>query len=199
MSDAQWYEVRLLKSAELYEFYESIQADETIETFHHFWNEPWWPGAYVVRVRAHNADHLKRAVGADHIVPWDVSDDEAFFRDLWPHVMRFFEHSSAIAASNDPDLKRDAMLEKLIHCLLNAHGMDVPDERRWARSFLWGRMTIKLRWRLYGRRRWERARREAQPKAAVLIPTGKELVEAADCGMRVEDYIKAKALREESV
>jgi hypothetical protein len=146
-----WHEVRLAAGSDPTAFYRAIPTG-SIDLFHHFWDEPWWPGAYVVRVLGGDPDVLATYPGADHVVPWDVEPDERLFGDLWPYVAQFFWASSAISNSTDPKLTI-----KLVHCILNARGMSERDEARFAAGLLWNRLTIKLRWRLYLRRRWEQA------------------------------------------
>lgn len=146
-----WYEARLKPAADPQALYQALR--EWPVRSHHFWDEPWWPGAYVVRVNVRRdrglVDLLESRSDVDHVVPWDVTPDAEFYGETWPHVRDLFETASMLA---DVD---DATATRLLHCFLNARGMSERDEAKWALRFAWGRLTIKLRWKLYLRRRWE--------------------------------------------
>jgi hypothetical protein len=147
-----WYEFRLKRGVSPFDFYASIRGVDH-GLVHHFWDEPWWPKAYVVRVQTEDISPFEGNPCADHFEPWDASPDENAFGWCWPYVANVFNESSMLA---DQD---EAMTSKLVHCMLNARGMSEWDEARFAARFLWQRLTIKLRWRLYLRRRWERQQR----------------------------------------
>jgi hypothetical protein len=151
-----WYEVRFRSDGNLDAFYAAIPRG-SIESFHHFWDEPWWPGAYVIRIKTDDPAPLSTYPGVDHVVPWDVSEDERLYGEQWPYVEIFFWASSAISTSRDL-----GSTSKIVHCVLNARGMSERDEAKFAVRFLWDRLTVKLRWRLYLRRRWERQRCHAE-------------------------------------
>ena len=147
-----WYEVRLRKGVNPTSYVEFLPGDKVL-MFHHFWDEPWWRDAYVVRIALDDDTDvcLDDYPGSDHIVPWDSTEDEALYGPLWPYVCEFFRASSVTAGSD--------LSLKLVHCLLNAHGMSERDEAKFAGRLLWNRLTIKLRWKLHLKRRWERARK----------------------------------------
>ena len=147
-----WYELRLRPDADPAEIY-SVVPDGVI--YHHFWDEPWWPHAYVVRVCTDDTSWFADLAAVDHFEPWDASQDAELFGPAWPNVSAFFMVASSIS-NQDP-----RMVHKLVHCMLNARGMSELDEAKFAASFLWGRLTIKLKWRLYLRRRWLRKRQKA--------------------------------------
>lgn len=90
--------------------------------------------------------------GVAECVLWDATEDEQAFGPAWHSAACFF-HVSSMLANQD-----ERMALKLVHCFLNARGMSERDEARFAARLLWNRLTIRLRWRLYLRRRWEKAR-----------------------------------------
>jgi hypothetical protein len=140
-----WHEVRLRPDADLREFYKAIPVG-SLSLYHHFWDEPWWPNAYVVRVASEDADAYRSYPGVDHVVPWDASEDEAAYTaQWWPYVAEFFCLSSIIAAGG----RSESLDMKLVHCFLNARGLSEWDEAKFAARLFWNRITIKprLRWR----------------------------------------------------
>lgn len=149
-----WYEVRLKPGADPQALYADMS--QWPARFHHFWDEPWWPGAYVVRVnvRRNLPALLEGRDDVDHVVEWDATPDAEFYGAHWAHVRDLFETASLLASVDEQTATR------LLHCFLNARGMSEREEARWALRFVWGRITIKLRWRLYLRRRWEREQGE---------------------------------------
>jgi hypothetical protein len=155
-----WYEVRLFPDIPVRDFYEALPSDLAVSA-HHFWDEPWWPRAFVIRVRTSNPERLKKIYGVDHVVPWDAEPDRRLFGEYWPSARAFFQSSSVLSLSGNPDMDL-----KLVHCFLNARGMSERDEARFAARMLWERLTIKLRWRLYLKRRWEREARRSGESCA---------------------------------
>lgn len=132
--------------SELYDWLvaEGLMADRTSVHFHHFWDEPWWPGAYVVRLSA--AGDIAPCEAVDHVVAWDSKPDADLYGDRWPYVQQLFQGASNLAPLEGWNLY------KLIHCVLNAQGMSVRQEAAMMTRFVWGRMTIGIRWRIEQRR-----------------------------------------------
>lgn len=147
-----WFELRLGYGVDPHDVH--VQLGD-LGRPHHFWDEPWWPDRYVMRVESFwwTADGLRGIRGVEHVDAWDHAPDETHYGDDWPAVRDLFHTASMLARVDERTATR------LVHCLLNARGMSERDEARWALSFAWGRLTIKLRWRLYLRRRWEREAR----------------------------------------
>lgn len=142
-----WIEARLKPGRHPSELYEYLDGD--CLSFHHFWDEPWWEGAYVVRVWNPGPDPaLCDAV--DHVVDWNEEPDEELYGEQWPDVSAFFMAGSALAPL--PPFEQ----RKLIHCLLNAQGMSWADEWRFHLRYVWRIPLLSIRWKLYLRRRWER-------------------------------------------
>lgn len=140
-----WREVRLEQGAEPSPFYSALPyRTGEIELFHHFWDEPWWPGAYVIRVLSERHVELEGLPGVDHVAAWDEGPDEELFGETWPYVRKLFWLSSAISNTKD-----DRFTLKLVHCILNARGMSEWDEAKFAVRLFWNRLTIKPRlwWR----------------------------------------------------
>jgi len=75
----------------------------------------------------------------DHWVDWDAGPDERLFNDNWPIVADFFEASSRLAVAGIDTWT----LHKVTHCHLNANGLDVEDEIKWAKRFIKGRKWVK--------------------------------------------------------
>jgi hypothetical protein len=144
---ADWVECWLRPGTEPKDIYDWLgRAEGAPDHVHHFWNEPWWPGGWVVRVRGSNAD-LNRHPGVVEVIQWDDEPDERLYGEQWwDWVQGFFEASSVIAAR-----KEDRLNTKLIHCYLNARGLSVWQEAKWALGFFWNRVTInwRLRWRYW--------------------------------------------------
>lgn len=141
-----WYEASLAHGAKPGPVYSAVGC--LAERVHHFWDEPWHPGRYVVRVQA--ADPSVRwtlfdAPGVGAVREWDATPDEELYGEEWGDVSRFFDAGSRLAESN----LTDWYARKLVHCLLNQRGMSEWQEGLWALRFAWGRFTVKFRvwWR----------------------------------------------------
>jgi len=132
-----WFEVRMQQDAKPDPFYAAMGE---VNRFHHFFNEPWWPGRYIIRLDTddHTIDSLERLPGAEEVMEWDPSDDEELFGVGWDWVCEFLQASSCLAAMNE---RRD-MTGKLLHCFLNARGMNIHDEIAFARLFLSERLKM---------------------------------------------------------
>lgn len=137
-----WVEARLHPGRKPSEVYQWL--DGPARLVHHFWDEPWWPGAYVVRLLGTQAD-LGDCPAISHLALWDERGDESVYGETWaPWAFQFFEAGS-ILSMKDSDWERG----KFIHCYLNAQGFDNRDEIRFALDYAWKRLTLPLRlwWR----------------------------------------------------
>lgn len=143
-----WIEARLTEGATPADLYNWLPRQP--QSAHHFWDEPWWPGAFVVRLRGPRASTVERCPLVEEVVEWDPAPDQDYFRDEWKAAEAFFAASSALP------LKPLGGTGKYLHCFLNARGMSTWQEAKFAFRFGWNRLTIPFRWRLYLRRRWER-------------------------------------------
>lgn len=148
-----WVEAQLRPGVQPAEFYfdmaEKINADSEeglVPLMHHFYDEPWWPGAYVVRVRLTDGAVTQAAVeecgAVEQAVPWDPAPDQEVYGDFFGWATRFFEAGSLLSLSNISQ-------GKLVHCYLNAQGLNVRQEFVWALRFAFGRATLRPRlwWR----------------------------------------------------
>ena len=136
-----WVEVRLVIGADIAAFYESVGGQP--DGSHHFWDEPWWPGGWVVRVPGGDVDAWRvPSSHVDHVIVWDASRDERLFGAGWPAVQRLLSAASALT----PGVLRleresqEQFLSKLIHCLCNAQGFSYVDEAE-----LFARMAERMR------------------------------------------------------
>jgi hypothetical protein len=146
---SQWVEIQLTHDTVPGELYEVFGANKLLpKSFHHFWDEPWHPGRYVVRVLPLTEDRLKlsrivRAAMTAGIVEtwcqWDASPDEILFGAEWRVVCGFFNAGSAVTWA--PGTQR-----KLVHCFLNAQGLSVREEFFFALRFAWDRLRIGMGW-----------------------------------------------------
>lgn len=152
-STTTWYEVRMREGALPDLVYHALNGNtDAVMSYHHFWDEPWWPNRYVVRIEAVRGGALLRDAiadihGVDHVTDWDPTSDEAAYGNNWPWV-RYFFYASVGAQGNF------GMKAKMVHCYLNSQGMGPWSEAWFALRFAFNRMTIGLRWRLYLRRQW---------------------------------------------
>lgn len=137
-----WVEARLKPDAEPRDLYDWLE--ETPEAFHHFWDEPWHPGAYVVRIFGGPAE-LGDCPAISYLALWDHRPDVQLYgekRAWW--AFQLFEAGSMLSLEDDRWERG-----KFVHCFLNSHGMSVRDEFFWALRFAWGRATLypRLWWR----------------------------------------------------
>lgn len=140
---AVWIELRLDADASLADTYAKVDKFRPA-SIHHFNYEPWHEIGSVVRVLLADDEEAWECVRAvrdslDSWGWWDAKSDEKLFGDKWPQVRNFFEASSRLAIT-DPTAWE---LQKVTHCHLNAHGLDVLDEIKWGRKFLQGRRWAK--------------------------------------------------------
>ncbi len=151
-----WVEVRLREGAIpslVYDGLERVVPDHGL-LFHHFWDEPWWEGRYVVRLecgqwsRRTVENWLSSIDGINHVAVWDATPDEQHYGDDWPLVAEFFKVSSLLAATGKPSNGQ------LVHCFLNAQGISPLREALFASRFARGRLSIMWRWPFYLKRRW---------------------------------------------
>lgn len=147
--DDRWIEARLKPGRHPQEVYDYL---DYCPLYHHFWDEPWWPDAYVVRLLAPLGDYgIDRCGAVDHFVEWDATPDEELYGEDWGRVRDFFHAASALGEQSS--WKR----RKLVHCFLNSQGMSVWDEFCFAVRMAWQRATITIRWKLYLERQWKKA------------------------------------------
>lgn len=142
----KWVEARLGKGEQPGGIYDWLPRRP--EVAHHFFDEPWWPGRYVVRLRT-DVD-VSECPAVQEVVDWDDEPDAEAFGDYWPWAQTFFEASSMLSLrGEDP--------HQLVHCTLNAHAINGWREVRWMFAFAIRRAILPFRWRLYLKRRWEQA------------------------------------------
>ena len=147
----RWIEARLKPGHTPQEVYDYL---DYCPLYHHFWDEPWWPGAYVVRLLAPLGDYgLGDCDAVDNFIEWDASPDEELYGDSWREVRDFFHSASKLGPVSAFERR------KLVHCFLNSQGMGGWDEFKFHARMVWQRATIRLRWRLYLGRRWKAAQK----------------------------------------
>lgn len=151
-----WVELSLGQDAEPGDLTEDRYYDDAFASeWHAFWDEPWNPRAWVVRAPFETeaaADWFVTGFEHDGLVwqarRWDATEDEELFGALWPAVAGMFHAQSVIACHRDqltPEWRTYYDI-KLVHCYLNAQGLDVPDERKFHIRSWWGRVMIRTRW-----------------------------------------------------
>ncbi len=163
-----WVEARLKHGENpirLYGSFDRLTADTSPALlYHHFWDEPWWEGRFVVRFQGRRGlaewnakvliDWLEGCPEVDHVVRWDATPDEQHYGEAWISVARFFQVSSQLACTG---LRANG---QLVHCFLNARGATPLEEARFGWWFTRERLSIMWRWPLYLRRRWEAENQE---------------------------------------
>lgn len=148
-----WFEARIKRGRQPSDLYVHLNEDPQPERAHHFSDEPWWPGAFVVRVKGVDRDRILACDAVDHVVSWDATPDEDKYATAWPQMEAFFQCCSALAyAEEDWSLM-------MVHCLLNARGLGPKEEARFGCRLWWNRTKMRAKWRLYARRRHERHHR----------------------------------------
>ena len=145
-----WIEVHLDAGCEPRELYEWLgEHGMHVASVHHFWDEPWNPGAFVVRLKDLDGDwrEVEGCAFVAGVYSWDSAPDETLYGAGWPYVQEFFKAGS-ILGTGDPAPDHFWHV-KLVHCYLNAQGMGEYQEARWAWRFMWNRLTIRprIRWR----------------------------------------------------
>jgi len=147
----RWVEVYLERGAAPEQFYDARSGEDERRPYmaHHFWDEPWHPGAYVIRIADLDdegfPDFTELPVVAE-VREWDAGPDEAVYGDWAFWAFQFFQSGSMLSVGWP---KGSRMQAKFVHCFLNSHGMSELDEFRWALRFAWNRLTIRprIRWR----------------------------------------------------
>jgi hypothetical protein len=119
-----WTEVRLARLSSPADFYAWLDDHGSVDHLHHFWDEPWWPSAFVVRLLNYEGSDLAECQAVDHQVTWDVTEDEELYGDTWPLVKDLFQAQSRLAAEGESLWTS----RKLVHCFLNSRGYDNFDE-----------------------------------------------------------------------
>lgn len=143
-----WYEARLDWEADPRSIY-SLEEELQLISYHHFGNEPWWPGRWVVRVRV-SIDRAEEAYAriaglpaVVELVPWfGVEDEQVLWGHAFESAMAVFYGASRTAALSSTKKIQNWNRDKFIHCILNLNG---GGDFRWALRFAWGR--VKLFWR----------------------------------------------------
>jgi hypothetical protein len=117
-------------------------ANDGPRRIHHFWDEPWWRGAFVVRVLGVDQERIEKYESVEMAAPWDATPDAELYGTYWGWAQQFFEAGSMLSQG-----KGDR--SKFVHCFLNSYGMSVRQEFFWALRFAWGRATLhpRLWWR----------------------------------------------------
>lgn len=138
-----WYEARLVRGAHPMVLGGEVRC--RAQQLHHFWDEPWHPGRYVVRIkvagrmRGELAEILAEHSAVEAFGEWDATPDERLYGELWPTAASFFTAASTVASVAPPG----ALLHvKLVHCYLNAQGLSPAQEARWALAFAWNRLRM---------------------------------------------------------
>ena len=145
----KWREARIKADAHPVDLYDWLDENEVeFGRVHQFWDEPWWPGAFVVRIETDT--DLTECDAVDNAEPWDWKPDAEHFGERFDTAMSFFQASTAL---NLPNFRGQ---NKMVHCFLNAQGMSRWDEFKFAVRYAWGTATLPIRWRLYMKRRYER-------------------------------------------
>lgn len=165
----EWLEVHLdagVKPADFYQWLNDRQI--VVERVHHFWDEPWNPGAYVVRVESYFRD--VRWYRNGRVFAWDAEPDRQLYGEKFDAAMAFFQAGSTLVPSKWET-------GKLVHCFLNAQGMSWTGEVRWHLRQAYRRLKFMVQLKLYLGRRLERQAREAEVerKALAAIAEAREV------------------------
>jgi hypothetical protein len=136
-----WVEARLNPGAVPEEVYRWAGTG-AIDLYHHFWDEPWWPGAYVIRMEGVNRSDIEECPSISHLQLWDEGPDRRLYGNYLPWVFGFFQEGSVLSEviRHDP-----AHQEKMVHCFLNAQGMSVLGEAWFALRFALRRVRMQFR------------------------------------------------------
>lgn len=151
--DRLWFELVLNAGSDPWDIYRDIARDaepkpgtEGVKRLHHFGNEPWAAGRWVVRLEVENPDAefgewVDNHSAVERYGPWEGEQaDRDLYGPMFDVAMDYFQASSTFAARAQSIAQREWMRDKLIHCTLNAHG---GGDSRWALRYLWDR------WRLF--------------------------------------------------
>lgn len=152
-----WVELHLEPDADLIDVYTAVRdgaPDGGVINSHHFWDEPWNPGAFVIRLETEPgglADALLEAVServdVREVVPWDSAPDAEMYGGYWPHVRDWFHLSSVINSSllrDAPPAARASWSAKLIHCFLNQQQLSPWGEAKFLARFAVERVRTGL-------------------------------------------------------
>ncbi len=158
---AQWYEVALAEGQQPWDFYRLCSdLGDSVSSAHHFSNEPWHPGGFVVRALCDKEAlaQIRSYGGAEWVRPWEGEQaDRDLYGNYFDWVMKFFEASSMLAYIGQTPKERRWFTSKLVHCVFNARGMNRWQEFKWGLRFAWGSAVVNLRiawWRLTRGKEW---------------------------------------------
>lgn len=158
----KWFEFHLEQGADMGDFYDALRESTLLyRRRHHFFNEPWNPGAFVVRVETEVwSSDAWLIPGVKNIYEWDAAPDEALYGPKFDLAMEFFEAGSRL---NPSPWER----EKFVHCFLNAQGMSWGDEVRFHLRVAYKRVKLMVLWKpVYERRFREQQERENADREA---------------------------------
>lgn len=157
MSHRQYAEILLPEGAEPNIIYDQLNPNIR---HHHFWDEPWNPKAFSVRVRIDQLPEFNNILNnirprGSRFGDYDGSDDAKMFGKAWPAVEAFFDATSQLraVAPRDNDKLNEFWAMKLVHCFLNAQRYDPIDEFKWALKFARRRLFLSFQFRLYAKSR----------------------------------------------
>lgn len=159
LEQGSWYELALDYGADPSAIYEAfLRTPGLVLTFHHFGDEPWHPGRWVVRAQVaprrdvEFMDILDDLDGIIDVGLWSrVEDDRRLYGDYFTFAMQFFQTSSLLACNPN-----GAMTSKFVHCVLNAHGVG---DLGWGVRYVLRRIRLQfwLAWQsILGRKWWEK-------------------------------------------
>lgn len=145
----KWLELYLKPGADLgrvYDWLKPFRAD--ITSIHFFWDEPWNPEGYVVRVETDlESEDLIGAPGVTRVEPWGGEQtDRDLYGDRFNQAMDFFMASCLMAT------KDEWLTEKLVHCFLNQRQITWWGEIRFHLRMAWRRLYVIVWWKVKGRR-----------------------------------------------
>lgn len=156
----KWYEFHLKRDADLGDFYRDLDNWPTeVTRWHHFWDEPWNPKAFVVRVELDPAYWVRfDSATVARVYQWDESPDRELYGDKFDAAMAFFQAGSTL---NPTEWERG----KFIHCFLNSQGMEWRDEAFFLLKLGWKRLIMP--WKISRFTKFGRAYRKQMERDAI--------------------------------
>lgn len=150
LEQGEWVEVRLHPTYFPFEVYADLPP---VLFVHHFYDEPWWPDRYVIRLLLVKEDaaairsHVARLPAVASVGSWtNVHQDQELYRDHFYHAMTFFQGASRMANWPRSPKEREWIAGKLVHCYLNAAG--IRNEPLWALRYAWRRILLSIKLKL---------------------------------------------------
>ncbi len=144
---SNWKEVHLRRGADLRATYEELfllHRDEIGPGLHHFWDEPWNPGAFVIRVQGVPMQDLAALPGVKTVLPWEGEQaDRDLYGDWFDPAMRFFSASSEMALA-------PPLAGKMVHCYLNQSQFSWWDEVWFHLREARDRIRLIIVWKVRG-------------------------------------------------